>query len=440
MTLGLSAVAAIVGCAVLAWIYRRPQRGLLMLAALIPFNGLLILVPEVPLIRGWKEALVLITLVMTYLRHRTSPEFHGPTWLWVILASLALSVVSALAVGGLQGIVGVKIGYFYLLIWAVMRRAPLGPKDRDHLITILMVTAQLAAAYGLLQQIIGPEALVSLGYRYNDEVRFTGGYLRSFSTFNQPFGFAFYMSLAILVAGSVALHEPRRLRNMVFLLSTPVLIVAMGLTFVRGAYVSLAVGIVVLALVRYRAMLLLVPLALALIPWVPATAWESILSSSSLGQRAEGWAEVTQVIANNPFGIGIGATGAAREKVESLTAGGNFYIPDSQLVKWWLELGVIGLWLNLLVVLMGFWGALNTARGSRGRDSALALGVAASILGALAACTVATYFEIFPMDVMFWYLLGVVIVISSESSWAKGSPATGGPNHAAAIGAGRPSA
>src|SRR5947209_20216609 len=41
---------------------RRPQRGLLLLAALVPFDGLLLLVHVPPLLSGWKEALVLIRL------------------------------------------------------------------------------------------------------------------------------------------------------------------------------------------------------------------------------------------------------------------------------------------------------------------------------------------------------------------------------------------
>jgi hypothetical protein len=46
---------------------RRPQRGLLVLAALVPFDGLLLLVPDLPaLAAGWKEALVLSTLAATF--------------------------------------------------------------------------------------------------------------------------------------------------------------------------------------------------------------------------------------------------------------------------------------------------------------------------------------------------------------------------------------
>jgi hypothetical protein len=59
-----------------------------------------------------------------------------------------------------------------------------------------------------------------------------------------------------------------------------------------------------------------------------------------------------------------------------------------------------------------------------GRDAALAEGVAASILASAAAAMVATYFEIFPMDLYFWLLLGVVAARYAE---LPGMPAEGEP-------------
>jgi len=46
---------------------RRPQRGLLALAALVPFNGLLILFPHPSILNGWKEGIMLAILLATFI-------------------------------------------------------------------------------------------------------------------------------------------------------------------------------------------------------------------------------------------------------------------------------------------------------------------------------------------------------------------------------------
>jgi O-antigen ligase len=84
------------------------------------------------------------------------------------------------------------------------------------------------------------------------------------------------------------------------------------------------------------------------------------------------------------------------------------YQPDNYYVKMLLELGPIGLWLFLALIITALLWTTRLSRSLPGRDGALALGVSASIVAAMFASVVATYFEIFPIDVYFWLLLGVV--------------------------------
>ena len=51
-----------------------------------------------------------------------------------------------------------------------------------------------------------------------------------------------------------------------------------------------------------------------------------------------------------------------------------------------------------------------------GVDIAFVEGIAAHFLGVMAACVSSNYFETFPMDVMFWLLLGVLVTCGRESS------------------------
>jgi O-antigen ligase len=99
-----------------------------------------------------------------------------------------------------------------------------------------------------------------------------------------------------------------------------------------------------------------------------------------------------------------------------LKVAGGAYQPDNQYFKTIYELGVVGLFVFMFMMLA----ALLTARGAstrlHGRDQALAEGLSAHILGVIAACFVATYFEIFPMDFFFWLLLGIVVTCDRTSS------------------------
>ncbi len=53
---------------------RRPQRGVLALAVLVPFDGLLLLVPHPPVLDGWKEAVVLATVAAALVAPPTGPR------------------------------------------------------------------------------------------------------------------------------------------------------------------------------------------------------------------------------------------------------------------------------------------------------------------------------------------------------------------------------
>lgn len=423
---------------------RRPQRGLLVLAALLPFDGLLLLVPEATWLSPWKEALVLGVLAATLFAPdaaraaRPAPDQPRrlPGWAVAAAALFVLGAASAIAVGGPAALWGLKISSFYLLVPVVLWRCPFDARERDALVTILMSTGVVTALVGLVQQVAGPERLNALGYEYNTAIRFAGGFLRSFSTFTQPFSFGLFLTLVLLVCLPVAASDVRRLRNLVFLTLTPVLVVGMATSVVRGAFLGLAAGLVLLFAWRYRGLAhLLVPAAVTLLV-VPTATLTAFVSSDSLGQRTTGWGKVLDQALSAPLGAGIGTTGAAAEKAveqgaavsDVLVLDGQPYQPDNYYVRTLLELGPLGLWLVVLVGVAGTLSAVRIARRSVGTDRALAEGVAASLVGAAAASVVSTYLEIFPLDFYFWLLLGVLLCLDppSTSTPSRSDPAAAG--------------
>ncbi|MGA9869672.1 MAG: O-antigen ligase family protein [Rhodococcus sp. (in: high G+C Gram-positive bacteria)] len=426
------AVALVLAAAYLiaAAIVRRPQRGLLLLAAAVPLNGLLFLLPLPGIVSGWKEGLVLFTLGCAWVRRiRRRSEYSPPLLMpWWPAAALYLGFgcISALVTFGLVGAFGIKVTFFYVLVVGVLWLAPFDAKDRDDLVTILMGMGVFTSAVGIVQLIAGPAALVSLGYEYGTQVRTSGGLLRTFSTFNLPFPFGLYVMLSLLVGGSVALADPQRRRNMLFLMATPIMVVAMASSIVRGAILGLVVGAIYLIAIRFR--YLAVPLALAgafvavVVPFVPKIS-SVFFSSSSLGQRGDGWNNIIASILVHPLGTGLGSSGAAADRISTaagvaFTEGGlsTNYQPDNYYVKAALELGPIGLWVVVALLVTTLLWCTRLSRALPGRDGALALGVGASIVAAMFASLVSTYFEIFPIDVYFWLLLGVVGCAAAQHS------------------------
>lgn len=412
-------IAGALGVGVVVIVYRRPQRGLLLLAALTPLNGLLAIAPLPGIAAGWKEGLVLYTAACAWLRrdrHRAAAPLLAPWWP-AAAVFVAVGTISALAVFGLIGVVAIKVTYFYIAVVVALWFAPFDARDRDRLVTILMTLAAVVASAGIAQQLLGPGVMIQIGYEWGNQVRTTGGFFRTFSTFNQPFGFGLYVMLALLVGGAVAFAEPHRRRNQIFLWLAPVLALAMATSVVRAAILGLFVGVVWLVVIRFRALLLPVVMAIAAVaaclPLLPAGVSGVFFSSSSLGERSTGWTQIIDSILIHPFGQGLGVTGAAADRMATAadldTAGPEVnYQPDNYYVKILLELGPVGLWALIALLATALVFTMRMSRALPGRDGALAAGVSASIVAAMVACLVATYFEIFPLDMYFWLLLGVI--------------------------------
>lgn len=442
LTATLVVVVIVAGVAVRA-LYLRPQRGLLVVAALTPFHGLLLIVPNGASVTGWKEGLLALTLLATFVtpNRPPRPQLSLP-WLPVAATLVVIGCISAFFALGHNAVYPIKITFFYLIVVTlIVWRSPLTARDRDHLVTIIMVASTVTAVWGIAQQILGAEFLVRLGYEYNTVVRSAGPLLRSFSTFIQPFPFGLYVLMGILVGGSVALQDLSRIRNRLFLAAMPVLIVGMGMSIVRAAFLGLIVGMIWLGIHRYRYLFGVLAAATVLgglvLMITPRRITDSMFSSSSLGQRTAGWSRIGMDVATHPLGQGLGATGSAAEKLATSHGVSQQYLlllqtlnpelayqPDNYYVKILLEIGPIGLWLLLLLLGSVAVSALRASRLTVGADSAFCLGVSASAVAACAAALVSTYFEIFPLDFYFWLLAASVgcAVVQGQSECVPEAP------------------
>jgi len=397
--------------AVGAALIRRPQRGLLLLAALAPYNGLLLISHLPTSATYWKELVVLATLGAGFLspqETRAEPGLKLPGWAPALAGWLVVGLVSAVGVGFIQAYTGYRIDFFYVLLAVAIWRNPLRGRDLDRLVSILMLNGVVTSLVGILQQVLGAGRLNSLGYQYNSVIRFSGSHLRSFSTFNQPFPFGFYLMIVVLVGMPVALSDRSRLRNRLFLACLPILGVGILTSLVRAAWLGLGIGIIFLGLRRHRILLSVIPLALVALLYVPGSLTNSALSSSSFQQRTNTWSQNFDHVLQHPLGSGIGSTGSAAQKTAALTGVSNGNLqPDNYYFSTLYELGVPGLYFLVLLLLAAILETDRAGRRTTGLESEVCLGITASFLAAAVAMTVATYLQIYPMDLTFWMFLGI---------------------------------
>lgn len=399
-------------------VVKRPQTGILIFAALIPFDGLNYIFPLPVWAEGWKVAFVLGLLVATFLcppEARGAPRRRLPGWTPAVIGMFLIALITVPMVGTGTALVGLRISYFNILIVVAVWRCPLDRSERDQLVNIFIGVAIITSIYGIYQQFVGHAQLAAWGYPYNEVIRFTNGWrLRSFSTFNQPFPFAFYLMLTVLIALPHALSDPKRLRNRVFLISLPLIGIAMVVSYVRGAWLGLGIGLLYLAFHRYKILVAFIPLAFAALLFLPggSSFTSAALQSNSLNVRTTSWAERGGAVWSNPIGDGIGTTGAAAAKVATTSAptalGVNTFQADNAYLKVGLEIGLAGLWLFLALLVSAFLTGRYVEKRVEKTDTHFAAGWSAQVLGIAGACFVASYFEMIPMDALFWLMLAII--------------------------------
>ncbi|UYP18504.1 O-antigen ligase domain-containing protein [Rhodococcus sp. Z13] len=397
-------VGAVVAVALVAALYRRPQRGLLLVAALTPLQGLLTVIPGGRTVTHWREFVLIVALAAAFTgparRRRTATA--APRWA-TLGAGGALGLMVALVAASLAGLIPFEFTYLYLTIPVILWRAPFDARDRDGLVTILMVAGFVTAVLGLVQQVLGADRLAELGYRWDEHLHTHRGFLHSFSTFATPREFGLFIMLSLVVGCAVAFADPRRRRNRLFLCATPILLLGLGMTIMPACYIGLTVGLLWLAVHRFRALFVVfgglavvTPIALLLLP-------SSVLAPvfSSVGLGARGPSQPTSSLWVRPFG-----QNTAVDTLAQLDAGS--YRPESYYTKLAVDFGLIGVWLFVLVLVVAAASTLYASRRLRGQDAAFALGVSATVVACVVATTMATYPEIISLEVYFWMLVGAV--------------------------------
>jgi O-Antigen ligase len=303
------------------------------------------------------------------------------------------------------------------------------------LVRTLAVALPPLAVYGILQYFL-PLTEWDSNWINTVELGSIGapqeGHIRVFSTLNSPGTFAIVLAAGILLG----LGAHRRFGS--GLVSTLPLVVALALTFVRSAWLGLAVGLIVYAAaVRGRAagrvvrVIVVCLVALIVVGGSNPTTRAFTERLTSLGgtgkdvsatQRLNTTSQLLPTAIQQPLGAGIGQAGLSARLDAKPGDSQSLLTTDNGYLALMYQVGPIGF---LLVVIAMGWaiGAALRALRAAGADGRQA---AAAVLGALAMILVAEASGDMLYGVtgaIFWYLAGSAFASSRPSLSSEGDPA-----------------
>ena len=317
---------------------------------------------------------------------------------------------------------------FMLLAFIAARKLLYRPEHIRLLLLGVTVPATISAVYGL-KQFMWPSALdfAFIQASTTDEVTFMmGGHIRAFGTLAGPFHLGLYMVISLLLLFRWRLTNPSRWLNVAIVLQIAALVV----TVTKSSWFALVGGLVFLLVLHTPNRRLLAKrmafsfLALALFT---GGAYMATFLSSELSTLRDGieafvipWTAQTMVfrfelwqatilpgiLDNWIFGYGTGAAGDGLAwAFEGITA--RYFQSHSLYFKLWLELGIGGLILFLVLVLRTYSRVVQLRPETDDATTSLLLDWALVIIPAvLVAGLTGAILDAYPTNLIFWAVLG----------------------------------
>ena len=304
-------------------------------------------------------------------RRAAGRSWHLDAPALVLLALFAGLYVFNLG-GGVTGEGGYGLAWFHgtrlvtepLLLMVVGMVLPNPRRSLRWALGALVMGGFVAAFYGLVQQVVGFQALLDAGYDYGRQVRHLGGRLRSFGTLGDPFAYA-----AALTFAMAAVMLAFRSRPLTWVAGG---VIASGLwvSYVRTAALLMLVVVGIWLAQRGHARFALLTIAAAMVATAAVFAAASGAKEQRLVQaspnsyltlngRTNIWTATLEKPSAWAFGRGVGVVGTGSERAatglrpgdddEDDSGGGG--VVDSAYFAAVADVGLLGLLIFAALVL-----------------------------------------------------------------------------------------
>lgn len=214
-------------------------------------------------------------------------------------------------------------------------------------------------------------------------------------------------------------------KKFIFLLTSLLLMGTLVLTFSRGGWVGFAFGILVFVLlVEKRLLLLLIPLGLGAMKFLPPTVVNRILSignfaDSSNNYRIKIWKITLDIIKDHKIaGVGFGYI-PFKQTFESYIRTMPAYHAHNTYLETMAEMGIPGLIVLIVFIFILYKYSIKTlVKGQDRWTKIISAGVISGISALLAQGAVESVFYLPKIIITFWTLVSFILVlmrISEES-------------------------
>ncbi|WDL97376.1 O-antigen ligase family protein [Alicyclobacillus sp. ALC3] len=302
-----------------------------------------------PLGAIWDKVVLIILAVVALSRFLAG--VRPKQFPWTKFAVVFLLYGLALLFAGLNQPVIALEGYrmdVYYILFPLLLPFLVAAEDVPRLLHVAVIVAILIAFDGVYQYAVATP-IPPTWADVNEHVR-----SRAFSVFGSPNELGAYMAMMTPFIAGMAWSERNRWRKILYSIGVLLCIATLGFTFTRGAWMALAVAMVVMAvLVDRRLLFALVVLGVVgfFLPPIHhriADLFSPVyILKASQGGRIIRWAQAFSVMSGNPlFGTGLGKYGGAVASDYNLSL-----YSDNYYAKILGEMGIVGLTLFLTMQL-----------------------------------------------------------------------------------------
>ena len=419
------------GSVLLGWMFRGGLTGVILtvLGLYCGVDYVLRDVLSVPVLSSlWDEALLLLSFLWilrlrmdraTPLEARTNP-LDVPLLAFLALGFLLMNTVFdyySIAVDGYRATVQ------YMLWFFVVTRMLRDDRDFRTLYFAMVALATVIALHGIYQFIVAVPIPSNWTDQAEQSVR-----TRVYSIFGSPNIMGDYMVMFAPMAAGLAYYLPKTWQKLLAWACAFAMCFACLFTMSRGAWVAMAVAVVLFCLLvdrRLFALLVVAAMAAMFLPFVASRIGylftEQFAESTARGGRASRWHYGLNYLveSGHPWlGLGLGMFGGAIAMQTKIIDQWDYFYLDNYYLKIMVEMGYLGfiffVVLLAALVLIGLRcvrrsGLIHRAGGPRMQP--LAAGILSGLCGVLAHCYFENIFEEPYMMAYFWMMAAMLVYL-----------------------------
>jgi len=358
-------------------VFTHPKWSIFLLLALLPFNALIktfsghlfgLQPSEIVAMALWKELIILfliLAIIIQSIKEKRLPfKLQKSDYLILILLTLALTswIITGLGIKNL--VFGIKYDLLFLLFFLAVKALDFNRNDLIRIIKIILISALITGILAIAQATLPETLMTKLGYNPGNihwqpfqpqsASQSINGLVRISGPFSGPNQLGVYLVFILLLTASLASQVKSRRFKGFAILSTIFLLIPIFLSYSRTAWVSLIIGLFVLMLINFSgrenwfkfvAGILLLGLIIGVM--LHSRLGVNILHRHTDFDRQQRFYQSSQLLLDNPFGVGLGRVGPAAQWIkgrEDVLISENFYLQIG------LELGFLGLAVFLAIM------------------------------------------------------------------------------------------